>query len=41
VQRLEDTTATPEDALAAFFDDEVELPPSGFKGMRRQGSKAL
>jgi len=41
VQRLEDAAAAPGDALATFFDDEVELPPSGFKGLRRQGSKAF
>jgi len=29
VQRLEDAATAPGDALAAFFDDEVELPPLG------------
>ena len=29
VQKLEDAVAAPGDALAAFFDDEVELPPRG------------
>jgi len=41
VQRLEDAPAAPGDALAAFFDDEAELPPSGFKDLRTQGSRTL
>ena len=41
VQRLEDAAAAPGDALAAFFDAEVELPPSARKDLRRQGNKAL
>jgi len=41
VQRLEDAAAAPGDALATFFDEEVELPPSGRKSLRRQGNKAL
>ena len=32
VQRLEDAVATPGDALATFFDDEVELPLLGALG---------
>ena len=32
VQRLEDAVATPGDALATFFDDEVELPHLGARG---------
>ena len=32
VQRLEDAAAAPGDALAAFFDDEVELPPLEARG---------
>ena len=32
VQRLEDAVAAPGDALATFFDDEVELPPLGARG---------
>jgi len=41
VQRLEDTANAPRDALAAFFDAEVELPPSAHRGLRRQGNEAL
>ena len=32
VQRLEDAATASGDALAAFFDDEVELPPLGAQG---------
>jgi len=32
VQRLEDAVAAPGDALATFFDDEVEFPPLGARG---------
>ena len=32
VQRLQDATTVPGDALAAFFDDEVELPPLEAQG---------
>ena len=41
VRRLEDAATAPGDVLAVFFDDEVELPPSGHKGLCRQGNKAL
>jgi len=41
VQRLEDAVAAPGDALAAFFDAEVELPPSARRSLGRQGSKAV
>ena len=41
VQRLEDAATVPGDALAAFFDDEVELPPLGLKDLGRQGSRTL
>jgi len=41
VQRLEDAAAAPGDALAAYFDEEMELPPSGFKDLGRQGSRTL
>ena len=39
VQRLEDAATTPGDALAAFFDAEVELPPLGVQepGQAGQG----
>ena len=40
VQRLEDAVTAPGDALAAFFDEEVELPPSGRKSLHRRGNKA-
>ena len=33
VQRLEDAATAPGDALAAFFDAEVELPPLGAQGL--------
>ena len=39
VQRLEDATTAPEDALAAFFDDEVELPPLGAQGPMQAGQQ--
>jgi len=35
VQRLDDAATVPGDALAAFFDDEAELPPSGVKDLSR------
>jgi len=35
VQRLEDAANAPGDALAAFFDAEVELPPTALRGLRR------
>ena len=35
VQRLEDAANAPRDALAAFFDAEVELPPTALRGLRR------
>jgi len=41
VRSLEDVATAPGDALAAFFDDEVGLPPSGGKGLGRQGNRAL
>ena len=41
MQRLEDAAAAPGDALAAFFDDEVELPPLGLKDLGRQGNRTL
>jgi len=41
VQRLDDAATVPRDALAAFFDDEAELPPSGLKDLGRQGSRIL
>jgi len=37
VQRLEDVATVPGDALAAFFDDEVELPPLGSQGPGQTG----
>ena len=39
VQRLEDAATAPEDALAAFFDDEVELPPLGAQGPAQAGQQ--
>jgi len=39
VQRLEDAAAAPGDALAAFFDDEVELPPLGARGPGQTGQQ--
>ncbi|XP_021306703.1 basic salivary proline-rich protein 1-like [Sorghum bicolor] len=37
VQRLEDAATVPGDALAAFFDDEVELPPLRAQGPGQTG----
>ena len=39
VQKLEDAAAAPGDALAAFFDDEVELPPLGAQGPGESGQQ--
>jgi hypothetical protein len=39
VQRLEDAAAAPGDALAAFFDDEVELPSLGAQGPGETGQQ--
>jgi len=39
VQRLEDAATAPGDALAAFFDDEVELPPLGGQGPGQAGQQ--
>ncbi|XP_021303830.1 myristoylated alanine-rich C-kinase substrate-like [Sorghum bicolor] len=39
VQRLEDAASVPGDALAAFFDDEVELPPLGVQGPGQTGQQ--
>jgi len=39
VQRLEDAAAAPGDALAAFFDDEVELPSLGVQGPGQTGQQ--
>jgi len=39
VQRLEDAASVPGDALAAFFDDEVELPPLGVQGPVQTGQQ--
>ena len=41
VQRLEDAVAVPGDALATFFDDEVELPPLGAQGPEWTGQHGL
>jgi len=40
VQKLEDAAAAPGDALAAFFDDEVELPPLGAQGSAQAGQQS-
>ena len=37
LQRLEDAADAPGDALAAFFDAEVELPPLGAQGPAQAG----
>ena len=39
VQRLEDAAAAPGGALAAFFDDEVELPSLGVQGPAQAGQQ--
>jgi len=39
VQRLEDAAAAPGDALATFFDDEVELPSLGVQGPGQIGQQ--
>jgi len=39
VKRLEDAAATPGDALANFFDTEVELPPLGAQGPAQAGQR--
>ena len=41
VQKLSDAAEAPGDALATFFDAEVELPPSVCKILLRQGRRAL
>jgi len=41
LQILEDAADAPGDALAAFFDAEVELPPSARRGLGKQGNEAL
>jgi hypothetical protein len=41
LQRLEDAVDVLGDALAAFFDVEVELPPSACRDLGKQGNKAL
>jgi ElaB/YqjD/DUF883 family membrane-anchored ribosome-binding protein len=41
LQKLEDAADAPGDALAAFFDAEVQLPPSARKDLGKQGNKAL
>jgi len=41
LQRLEDAADAPGDALAAFFDAEVELPPLARRGLGNQGNEAL
>jgi len=41
LQRLEDATDVPGDALATFFDAEVELPPSARRGLGMQDNEAL
>jgi len=37
VQRFENAATVPGDGLAAFFDDEVELPPLGAQGPGQTG----
>jgi len=39
MQRLEDAAAVPGDALATFFDDEVELPHLGAQGPGETGQQ--
>jgi hypothetical protein len=39
VQRLEDAVTAPRDALATFFDDEVELPTLGTRGPVQVGQQ--
>ena len=39
VQKLEDAAAGPRDALATFFDDEVELPPLGVQEPAQAGQQ--
>ena len=39
VQKLEDAAAAPGGALAAFFDDEVELPPLSAQGPTQAGQQ--
>jgi hypothetical protein len=39
LQRLEDAADAPGDALAAFFDAEVELPPLGAQGPGQVGQQ--
>ena len=41
VQKLSDAAEAPGDALATFFDAEVELPPLVCRILGRQGSEAL
>ena len=41
LQRLEDAADAPGDALATFFDAEVELPPSARRGLGKQDNEAL
>ena len=41
MQRLEDIVDASGDALATFFDAEVELPPSARRDLGKQGNKAL
>jgi len=41
LQKLADTAEAPGDALATFFDAEVELPPSACRIMGSQGDEAL
>jgi len=41
VQKLSDAAEAPRDALATFFDTEVELPPLACRTLGRQGSEAL
>ena len=41
LQKLEDVADAPGDALATFFDAEVELPPSARRSLGQQGNKTL
>ena len=41
LQKLEDAADAPGDALATFFDAEVELPPSARRSLGQQGNKTL
>ena len=41
MQKLADAVEAPRDALATFFDAEVELPPSERRILDNQGNEAL